>query len=203
MARPRALVVGLTGGIGAGKSAALERFAELGAIVIDSDDVARRVVEPDAEGFAAVVERFGAGIVGVDGSLDRARLGSLVFADAAARADLEAIVHPLVRARVRDVIAAATPDDVVVNEVPLLVEAGLAGEYDLVIVVEAPLDLRLHRLAARGMSRDDALARIASQASDDERRAVAWKIVANDGTLMELRDRVDAVWQVLVGGSNS
>lgn len=202
MARTRALAVGLTGGIGAGKSAALERFAELGAIVIDSDDLARRVVEAGSEGFDAVVRRFGAGVLGADGSIDRARLGSLVFADPAARADLEAIVHPLVRAGVRRVIATATPDDVVVNAVPLLVEAGLPDEYDRVIVIEAPLDLRLRRLKARGMSRDAALARVAAQASDDERRAIAWKVIANDGTLTELRDRVDAVWQILVGRSD-
>jgi dephospho-CoA kinase len=157
------LTVALTGGIGAGKSAVLQRFGELGAVVIDSDDVARAVVEPGTEGFSAVVEAFGPSVIAPDGSLDRARLASIVFADAEARARLEAIVHPLVRAEVGRRVSAAASDEIVVNAVPLLVETGIAGEYDRVVVVEAPVEVRLRRLAhSRGMGRDEALARIAA-----------------------------------------
>jgi dephospho-CoA kinase len=196
------LTVGLTGGIGAGKSAVLERFRELGAVVVDSDDVARQVVEPGTEGFSAVVARFGLDIVGADGSLDRPRLGSIVFADAVARADLEAIVHPLVRAEVRRRVSAVSSDSVIVNAVPLLVETGIAGEYDRVVVVEAPVELRLRRLAeSRGMGREEALARMAAQASDEQRRAVAWRVIVNEGSLDDLRTAVDGVWQALLSGS--
>jgi dephospho-CoA kinase len=197
------LVVGLTGGIGAGKSAALERFRELGAVVIDSDDVAREVVAPGTEGFAAVVARFGPSVVRVDGTLDRPMIASFVFSDDAARADLESITHPLVRAEVRRRVSAAPSDSIVVNAVPLLVETGIGGQYDRVVVVEAPTEQRVLRLArSRGMSRDEALARMAAQASDDERRAVAWRVIVNDGSLESLRDAVDEVWAaVRPGGS--
>lgn len=193
------LVVGLTGGIGSGKSAALDRFRELGAVVIDSDDAAREVVAPGTDGFAAVLARFGPSVVRVDGTLDRPMLATIVFSDDAARADLEAIVHPRVRAEVRRRVSAASSDSIVVNAVPLLVETGIAGEYDRIVVIEAPVELRVLRLArSRGMSRDDALARMAAQASDDERRAVAWRVIVNDGPLDALRDAVDEVWAELV-----
>jgi len=194
------LVVGLTGGIGSGKSAALERFRELGAVVIDSDDVAREVVAPGTEGFAAVAARFGPSVVRVDGTLDRPMIASIVFADDAARADLEAITHPLVRAEVRRRVSTAPSDSIVVNAVPLLAETGIAAEYDRVVVVEAPAEQRVLRLArSRGMSRDEALARMAAQVSDDERRAVAWRVIVNDGSLESLRDAVDGVWEALRG----
>jgi dephospho-CoA kinase len=192
------LVVGLTGGIGSGKSAALERFRELGAVVIDSDDVAREVVAPGTDGLAAVLARFGPAVVRVDGTLDRPMLASIVFSDAAARADLEAITHPLVRAEVRRRVSAASSDSIVVNAVPLLVETKIAGEYDRVVVVEAPVEQRVLRLArSRGMGREEALARMAAQASDDERRAVAWRVIVNDGSLEDLRSAVDNVWAEL------
>ncbi len=192
------LVVGLTGGIGSGKSAALERFRELGAVVIDSDDVAREVVAPGTPGLASIIERFGPSVLRDDGTLDRAALASVVFADDAARADLEAITHPLVRAEVRRRVSAAPSDSIVVNAAPLLVETGIAGEYDRVVVMEAPAEQRVLRLArSRGMSREEALARMAAQASDDERRAVAWRVIANDRTLDELRAAVDVVWAEL------
>jgi dephospho-CoA kinase len=192
------LVVGLTGGIGSGKSAALERFRELGAVVIDSDDVAREVVAPGTDGLAAVLARFGPAVVRVDGTLDRPMLASIVFSDAAARADLEAITHPLVRAEVRRRVSAAPSDSIVVNAVPLLVETKIAGEYDRVVVVEAPVEQRVLRLArSRGMGREEALARMAAQASDDERRAVAWRVIVNDGSLEDLRSAVDNVWAEL------
>lgn len=194
-----ALRVGLTGGIASGKSAALSRFAEVGAVTIDSDVLARAAIAPGTQGFSDVVKRFGAGVIRADGSLDRAQLGSIVFADATARADLEAIVHPWVREEVRRQFAEAAHDTVVVNAVPLLVEAGLAGDYDRVVVVEAPLDAQLNRLAeSRGLNREQALARIAAQASAEQRRAVAWRVIVNDGTLDDLRRKVDEVWRALL-----
>jgi dephospho-CoA kinase len=193
-----ALTVGLTGGIGSGKSAALAALAALGAVVIDADDVARDVIATGTPGFDQVASVFGSDAVGADGGVDRQRLAALVFADDEARARLEAIVHPLVRAHTGRLIAAADPSAIVVNAVPLLVETGLAGEYDVVVVVYAPLEDRLQRLlASRAMTRADALARIAAQASDDDRaRAASWVLV-NDGTLEELRARVTKLWAVL------
>ena len=195
------LRVGLTGGIGAGKSAALDRFAELGAVVVDADELARAVVAPGTPGFDEVVDRFGSGVVGADGALDRAALARIVFADAAARADLETIVHPRVRAEARRLAAHAGPDAIVVTAVPLLVETAASGDYDVVVVVEAAVDLRLQRLAAsRGMPADDARARIAAQADDATRRAAAWRVIVNDGDLDELRLKVDDVWRELQAG---
>lgn len=192
------LNVGLTGGIGAGKSAVLARFAELGAVVIDADELARTVVEPGTIGYRDVVAAFGPPVVGADGRLDRPALARLVFADAAARARLEGIIHPLVRAAARDIVEQAPVDAVVVNDVPLLVETGRAGDYDVVVVVEAPADLRLRRLAdSRGMTVEEAQARLAAQADDDQRRAVAWRVIVNDGTREELREKVDDVWRAL------
>jgi dephospho-CoA kinase len=193
------LVVGLTGGIGAGKSAALDRFTELGAVVVDSDDVAREVVAAGTPGLAEVASRFGPDMLAADGTLDRARLAGVVFADADARAALEGIVHPRVRAEVRRRVAAAPAGSIVVNAVPLLAEAGLAGDYDLVVVIEAPVEARIARLAAtRGMTRGEALQRIEAQADDVQRRSVAWRVIVNDTTLDALRARVDGVWRELV-----
>jgi dephospho-CoA kinase len=190
-----ALTVGLTGGLGAGKSVVLAGFVELGALGIDADDVAREVVLPGTIGFDQVVATFGSEVVGSDGWLDRGRLATVVFADADERARLEAIVHPLVRAETRRRIAAASPDAIVVYAAPLLVELDLAGEYDAVVVVQAPVSLRLQRVFdARAMSASDALARIGVQATDEERAAVAWRLIVNRGTLDELRDEVDRVW---------
>jgi dephospho-CoA kinase len=198
------LVIGLTGGIGAGKSAVLERFRELGAMVVDSDDVAREMVAPGTPGLAAVVARFGTSVLRGDGSIDRPALAAIVFSDDAARADLEAITHPLVRAEVRRRVSAAPSDAIVVNAVPLLVETGIAGEYDRVVVVEAPVEQRVLRLArARGMTRGEALARMAAQASDDERRGVAWRVIVNDGTLDDLNTAVDQVWAALRTGDEA
>jgi dephospho-CoA kinase len=189
-------MVGLTGGIGAGKSAVARRLAELGALVIDSDQLAREVVRAGTPGFAEVVEVFGDAVVGADGELDRPALGRIVFDDPDKRARLEQIVHPRVRARVAEIVAAARPDAIVVNDVPLLVEAGLAAAYDLVMVVLAPADLRLERLVSdRGLDPEHARARMAAQANDDQRRAVADVVIDNDGTLDELRDDVDRAWR--------
>jgi dephospho-CoA kinase len=194
-----ALTVGLTGGIGSGKSAVLDELVALGAVGIDADMVARDVVQPGTPGFDAVVAAFGAGVVASDGGLDRRRLATIVFADAGERARLEAITHPLVRAETRARIAAAAPDAIVVNAVPLLVETGLVGEYDVVVVVRAPLAARLDRvLAARGMSDGDARARIAVQASDEERAAVAWWVIDNSSTLADLKAEVARLWAALL-----
>ncbi len=189
------LIVGLTGGIGAGKSAVAERLAALGAVVIDADVLAREAVAPDTDGLAEVVAAFGASVLSPEGALDRAALGRVVFGDDEARRRLEAIIHPRVRARTAELVAAAPPDAVVVNDVPLLVEAGYRDRYKLVIVVQAPLEARIERLArTRGMSRAEAQSRIAAQATDEQRREVADVVIDNDGTLEELHARVDAVW---------
>jgi dephospho-CoA kinase len=193
------LRVGLTGGIGAGKSAVARLLADHGAVVIDADAIAREVVEPGTPGLAEVAAVFGVGVLRPDGSLDREALGRVVFADPAARRRLEEITHPLIRAETVRRMAAAPPDAVVVHDVPLLVEAGLAGSYDAVVVVEAPEELRLDRLVGRGLPRDQALARMAQQASAEQRRAVATHLVDNGGDLDALRARVAQVWAELTG----
>lgn len=197
------LRIGLTGGIGSGKSTVAARLVELGAVLVDSDQLAREVVAVGSPGLARVVERFGADVLAADGSLDRPRLGRLVFGDPAALADLNAIVHPLVRARSEELTAEAAAGGAaaVVHDVPLLVENGLAGNYDAVLVVQAPLELRLRRLAGRGMDEETARARIAAQASDEQRRAVADVVLDNSGTLEQLTAQVDAAWARLVGGA--
>lgn len=191
--------IGLTGGIGSGKSTVAARFAELGAVVIDADAIAREVVEPGTPGLAAVIERFGPDLLRADGSLDRPALGRLVFSDERSLADLNAIVHPLVAARTAELMAAAGPDAVIVYDVPLLVENGLAGGFDAVVVVEAPLEVRLSRLEGRGMDRAEAESRIARQASDEQRRAVATQLLDNSGGREELTRQIDQVWRALTG----
>jgi len=189
-------MVGLTGGIGAGKSAVARRLAEHGAVIIDADQLAREAVAKGTEGLAEVVEAFGTGVLDADGNLDRARLAGQVFGDDAARRRLEEIIHPRVRARTAELATAAAPDAVVVNDVPLLVEAGLAGGFQYVIVVLADEGTRVERLVrSRGMSRDEALARIRAQATDEQRRAVATVVIDNNGTLDQLNERVDEVWR--------
>jgi dephospho-CoA kinase len=188
-------MVGLTGGIGSGKSEVARRLTELGAIVIDADALAREVVAPGTDGLAEVVAAFGPGVLASDGSMDRTAVGSMVFGNEEKRRRLEAIIHPRVRERSTRMIAAAPPDAVVVNDVPLLVESGLASNFDLVIVVVAREDVRLKRLVEqRGMSEDAVRARFAAQATDDQRRAVADVEIVNEGTLDELRATVDAAW---------
>src|SRR2546430_5491277 len=190
------MLVGLTGGIGAGKSVVAARLAELGAVVIDSDRLAREVVAPGTEGLGEGVAAFGRQVVGPDGGLDRPALGRLVFADPAARQRLEAIVHPRVRARAAGLVAQAPPGSVVVNDVPLLVETGIAGTFDVVVVVLASVENRIRRLVGgRGMTRAEAQERIAAQATDEQRRAVADVLLDNDGTVEQLRTAVGRLWR--------
>ncbi|GAB1690540.1 dephospho-CoA kinase [Krasilnikovia sp. M28-CT-15] len=189
-------MVGLTGGIGAGKSAVARRLVDRGAVLIDADRLAREVVAAGTTGFVAVVEAFGTEVVGADGELDRPALGARVFGDEAARRQLEGIIHPRVRARTAELALQAPADAVVVNDVPLLVETGLAPSYHLVVVVEADAQTRVGRLVGqRGMTRADAAARIAAQADDARRRAAADVVLDNDAGLAELDARVDALWQ--------
>jgi dephospho-CoA kinase len=188
------LRIGLTGGIGSGKSTVAGLLAGRGALVVDADRIAREVVEPGTGGLAAVVDAFGPGVLTADGALDRAALASIVFGDPEARARLDAIVHPLVRARAEEVVAQAPPDAVVVQDVPLLVETGQAGRYDLVLVVEADLGTRVARLALRGLAEEDARARIAAQATDEQRRAVADVVLDNSGDHEALAAQVERFW---------
>ncbi|MFF4155442.1 dephospho-CoA kinase [Streptomyces sp. NPDC001678] len=192
------LKVGLTGGIGAGKSEVSRLLASYGAVVVDSDRIAREVVEPGTPGLAAVVAEFGPGVLTAEGTLDRPALGAVVFADKDRLAALNAIVHPLVRARSAELEAAAGPDAVVVHDVPLLAENGLAPLYDLVVVIDAGTDTRLERLVRlRGMTPDEARARMAAQATREERLAVADLVIDNDGPLEALEPQVRAVWEQL------
>jgi dephospho-CoA kinase len=189
-------MVGLTGGIGSGKSAVARRLAELGALVIDADELAREVVAPGTDGLAEVVAAFGPDVLAPDATLDRAALASVVFGDDEKRRRLEAIIHPRVRERSTRMIAAAPPDAVVVNDVPLLVESGMASHFDLVVVVLASEAVRLQRLVEqRGMTEEEARSRFAAQATDEQRRAVADVEIVNEGTLDELMATVDAVWE--------
>jgi dephospho-CoA kinase len=188
------LRVGLTGGIGSGKSTVATLLASRGAVVVDADRIAREVVEPGTPGLAAVVAAFGPGVLAPDGSLDRPALAAVVFADPQARARLDGIVHPLVRRRAGELIAGLPDDAVVVHDVPLLVETGQAGGYDLVVVVETDQETRVARLVGRGLTAADARARIAAQATDEQRRAVADVVLDNSGTPEELAAQVDRLW---------
>ena len=188
------LRIGLTGGIGSGKSTVAALLADRGAVVVDADRIARAVLEPGTPGLAAVVDAFGTGVLTAEGALDRPALAAVVFGDPAARARLDGIVHPLVRVRAAELVAAAPADAVVVQDVPLLVETGQAGAHDLVLVVETDPATRVARLVDRGLSADDARARMASQATDAGRRAVADVVLRNDGDRAALAAAVDRFW---------
>nr|WSW69827.1 dephospho-CoA kinase [Streptomyces sp. NBC_00995] len=192
------LKVGLTGGIGAGKSEVSRMLAGYGAVLIDADRIAREVVEPGTPGLDAVVGEFGTGVLTSEGTLDRPKLGSIVFSDGERLAALNAIVHPLVGARSAELERAAGPDSVVVHDVPLLTENSLAPLYDLVIVVDAAPETQLDRLVRlRGMTEQEARARMAAQATREQRRAVADLVIDNDGPIEALEPQVREVWAEL------
>ncbi|MFD5402090.1 dephospho-CoA kinase [Streptomyces griseorubiginosus] len=193
------LKVGLTGGIGAGKSEVSRLLVEHGAVLIDADRIAREVVAPGTPGLAAVVEAFGEEVLAEDGGLDRPKLGSIVFADPDRLAVLNSIVHPLVGTRSRELESAAAEDAVVVHDVPLLAENSLAPFYDLVVVVDASPETQLDRLVRlRGMTEQDARARMAAQATREKRLEIADIVIDNDVPLDDLRQRVQDVWGDLV-----
>ena len=192
------LLVGLTGGIGSGKSTVARMLAARGAVVLDSDVLAREAVKPGTSGFDAVVARFGVGVLGSDGSLDREALASIVFADDVARADLEAIVHPVVRRAIAESVAAhAGTDDVVVVDSPLLIETGAHEGFPVVVVVTASVDARVARLVERGMSEEDVRDRMAAQMPMEEKVAHADVVLDNEDTVAGLEERVDRLWSDL------
>ena len=197
-------LIALTGGIAAGKSTVAKRLAQHGAVVIDADRLAREAVEPGTPGLAAIRERFGASVIAADGSLDRPALGAIVFADHAARLDLNGITHPAVAELLRQRLAeigTTDPDAVVVYDVPLLAESGgrRGGLFERVIVVEAPAPQRIDRLVElRGMDRSEAERRVGSQASDEERRALADVVIDTGGTLENTLEQVDSAWAELL-----
>ncbi|MEY9893963.1 dephospho-CoA kinase [Catenulispora sp. MAP12-49] len=197
--QPTTLNVGLTGGIGSGKSEVLNRLKALGATVVDADLAARQVVEPGTDGYDAVVAEFGSEVVAPDGRLDRPKLGAIVFADPDRRAALNAIVHPLVGALMAEWANAAPAGGIVVYDIPLLVEGGADRGYAAVIVVDADDEVRYARLLAnRGMSRQDAAARMAAQATREDRLAAADYVIANNGSLADLDQETDRVWSELL-----
>ncbi|MFI6680324.1 dephospho-CoA kinase [Kribbella sp. NPDC050470] len=197
------LRVGLTGGIGSGKSAVSARLAARGAVVIDSDILAREVVAKGTDGLTEVVEVFGDGVLTPEGELDRPAVGRIVFGDEAARRKLEAIIHPRVRSRAAEIEAAAPAGAVVVHDIPLLVETGQAGKFDVLLIVDVPVEVQVERLTAqRGMTEAEAKQRIASQASREQRLAVADVVVDNSGTLEDLDRRVGEVWEELQSRAN-
>ncbi len=194
------LLVGLTGGIGSGKSTVAGLLETRGATIVDADQVARDVVEPGQPAFARLVERFGDGILGAGGRLDRPKLAAIAFATEEGTAALNEITHPAVGEEFLRRMAAAPAEGIVVCDVPLLVESETAASrgYEFVIVVEAPRELRLERLEGRGVPRADAEARMAKQATDEQRRAVATWVVDNSGDLAHLEGQVEAIWAILL-----
>ena len=191
--------VGLTGGIGAGKSTVGRMLAELGAVIVDGDQIARELVGRGEPALAEIVERFGPGVLLPDGELDRAGLAATVFPDPDSLASLDAIMHPRIAERAMGLLADAQADGVpvVVYDMPLLVESGAADDFDVVMVVHAPMEVRLARLAVRGVDVDDARNRMAQQASDEERAAVATILVDNGGDDEQLIDQVERAWYLL------
>jgi dephospho-CoA kinase len=196
------LRVGLTGGIGSGKSAVSQRLAALGAVVLDGDKAARAVVEPGTQGLARIAETFGPGVLAADGSLDRAKLAAIVFSDEAAREKLNAITHPLIHQHIQAAEKAAVesggPDTIIVHDIPLLAEGQRAAGFDVVIVVDVPAEVQVSRLAGRGMREDQARARMAAQAAREQRLSIADIVIDNSGTLDDLDRRVGEVWTDLV-----
>lgn len=197
-------LIGLTGGIASGKSVVAARLAEHGAVVVDADQVAREVVEPGTPALAQIAREFGDGVIASDGSLDRAALGALIFSAPEKRAALNAITHPAVGIRSKELFAAAAaadPHAIVIYDVPLLVDAGRADEFDMIVVVNASTDTRITRMMQlRGMTRDEAMHRINSQATDTERLAIADVVIDSNGTLEQTLEQADALWAKLSAG---
>jgi dephospho-CoA kinase len=192
------LRVGLTGGIGSGKSEVSKRLAAQGAVIIDADAIAREVVAPGTDGLAEVVQAFGAEVLGPEGELDRPRLGDIVFADPELRGKLNAIVHPRVGARMAELERGAGPGAIVVHDVPLIAENSMASAYDLVVVVDVPPRVQVERLVRyRGMTREQAQARMAAQARREQRLAIAGIVIDNSGSLAELDRQVGDLWAEL------
>jgi len=188
------LLVALTGGIGSGKSLAGEYLAALGAIVVDSDQLARTVVERGTPAFDEIVARFGDEVL-KDGNLDRSKLGELVFSDPVARAELEAITHPRIREALDEIVASCDPDDVIVNQIPLLVETGGKDRFDYIVSITAPLELRRERCIARGMKSYEFEKRVAAQASDEERAAISNHLIDNTGDADALLRSIEELWE--------
>ena len=189
-----AFVVGLTGGIGSGKSLAAQFFSQLGALVIDSDQLARSAIERGSEGFDEVLLRFGDTVL-KNGDIDRVALGQIVFENPQAKKDLEEIIHPRIRAEFEEAVASLNPGQIMVYEIPLLVETKAADRFDFVITVESDPEVRKQRLRARGMFHSDIEKRMASQATEEERRAVADCVLTNDGTEDDLLRQVENIWE--------
>ena len=189
--------VGLTGGIGAGKSTVADLFSQKGAVVIRSDELARQVIEPQTPGFQQVIDRFGKEFVNSEGYIDRAKLAQIVFQDDAALKDLENIVHPLVRNKTNQIIDQHTSETIIVNEIPLLLEKKMESLFDFLVIVISSEKNRLERLAQRGLTTEQATARMSKQVSDDERKAAADFLIVNDGNLDQLEADVEKIWQTL------
>jgi len=189
--------VGLTGGIGAGKSTVADLFSQKGAVVIRSDELARQVIEPQTPGFQQVIDRFGKDFVNSEGYIDRAKLAQIVFKDDAALKDLENIIHPLVRNKTNQIIEQHTSETIIVNEIPLLLEKRMESLFDFLVIVISSEKNRLERLAQRGLAAEQATARMAKQVSDEERKAAADFLIVNDGNLDQLEADVEKIWQTL------
>ena len=196
------LVVALTGGIGSGKSTVAQYFAELGALVIDADHLARLAIERGSDGFAEVQLRFGDEIL-LNGDIDRAKLAEKIFGDDQARKDLEAIIHPRVQAMFTEAVEDLAPDDILIYEIPLLVETGSREKFDYIITVEADTELRKTRLLKRGMYASQIEKRIKTQATEDERVEIADVVIRNDGDEDQLLRSVEAIWEELQARSAS
>jgi dephospho-CoA kinase len=189
--------VGLTGGIGAGKSTVADLFSQKGAVVIRSDELARQVIEPQTPGFQQVIDRFGKDFVNSEGYIDRAKLAQIVFQDDAALKDLENIIHPLVRSKTNQIIDQHTSETIIINEIPLLLEKKMESLFDFLVIVISSEKNRLERLAQRGLTTEQATARMVKQVSDDERKAAADFLIVNDGNLDQLEADVEKIWQTL------
>lgn len=190
--------VGLTGGIGAGKSTVADMFSKLGAVVIRSDELSRQVIEPNTPGFQKVVSRFGIQILQENGSIDRQKLAQIVFNDETALKDLEDIVHPLVRSKTNEIMETQNREAIIVNEVPLLLEKNMQSLFDFLVIVISNEKNRLNRLQKRGISEDESIKRMKLQVDDDKRRSLADFLIVNDGNLEQLEADVSKVWQTLL-----